>query len=95
MGALFPGPLDTAAVLFGGKALLHLSGWLKSGHKPGYGGAGLCAAECVRAADPCCMAAAAVCGLHRYKHLDMTDYTFVQVEQELPFSPVLPGIVGQ
>jgi hypothetical protein len=31
----------------------------------------------------------------RYKHLDMTDYTFLPVEQELPFTPVVPGIVGQ
>lgn len=34
-------------------------------------------------------------GAIRYKHLDMTDYTFLPVEQELPFTPVVPGIVGQ
>lgn len=34
-------------------------------------------------------------GAIRYKHLDMTDYKFVSVDQELPFSPVVPGIVGQ
>jgi hypothetical protein len=33
--------------------------------------------------------------LCRYKHLDMTDYKFISIDQELPFSPVVPGIVGQ
>eukprot|EP00879_Flechtneria_rotunda_P020734 GHRR01021823.1.p1 GENE.GHRR01021823.1~~GHRR01021823.1.p1 ORF type:complete len:162 (+),score=50.75 GHRR01021823.1:474-959(+) len=34
-------------------------------------------------------------GAIRYKHLDMTDYTHINVDRELPFTPVVPGIVGQ
>lgn len=34
-------------------------------------------------------------GAIRFKHLDMTDFTHIQTQQELPFSPVVPGVVGR
>jgi hypothetical protein len=46
-----------------------------------------CADVCSRICD--------MVDLCRYKHLDMTDYKFISIDQELPFSPVVPGIVGQ